>query len=70
MKETDFTSARKYFQSLKSDDRRQRNMTSLGAWVWHDEDGILKYNKDGYFEEFHERQDSDLEPATWYYHGK
>ena len=55
MKGTDFTSARKYFQSLKSDDRRQRNMTSLGAWVWHDEDGRLKYNKDGYFEEFHER---------------
>ena len=55
MKATDFTYARKYFQSLRLDERRQRNMTSQAGWVWHDIDGILKYNKDGYFEDFHER---------------
>ena len=28
---------------------------SQGAWVWHDEDELLKFSQYGYFEEFHER---------------
>ena len=55
MKGTNFETAKKYFDEVKSDERRKRNITSSAAWVWHDSDELLKFSNDGYFEKYHER---------------
>ena len=60
MKKTDLTNAKKYFDSIKNEKYRQRNVTSSSSWIWHDQDELLKHSNEGYFEKYHERS-FDLE---------
>ena len=55
MKKTDFTRAKEYIENLKSQSAKRRNVTSEAVWVWHDEDELLKFEENGYFEAYHER---------------
>ena len=55
MKSTDFSKLKQYIDMLKSQESRKRNINSRGAWVWHDDDELLKFKRYGYFEQFHER---------------
>lgn len=55
MKKADFTKANQYFQRIRTEKSRLRNITSRASWVWHDTDELLRLQTDGYFEEYHNR---------------
>lgn len=55
LKTTDFTKLKRYIDTLKSQEGKKRDLESRGAWVWHDDDELLRFKEYGYFEQFHER---------------
>ncbi|XP_066929958.1 uncharacterized protein [Clytia hemisphaerica] len=55
LKKIDLSSIGNYVTQLRHDPSRLRNVTVESGWVWADEDDLLKYEKNGYFEDYHAR---------------
>ena len=55
LKKTNLSKIVDYVTQLRHEPSSLRNVTHKGTWVWADEDDMLKYEKNGYFEKFHER---------------
>ena len=55
LKKSNLSHINTYVQHLRDDVTRLRNVSYEGAWVWADEDDMLKYEGNGYFEKYHHR---------------
>ena len=55
LKKIDLSTIDNYVTQLRHDPARLRNVTFDSSWVWADEDDMLKYEKNGYFEDYHAR---------------
>jgi len=55
LKKSNLSRLNTYVQHLRDDVKRLRNISYEGSWVWADEDDMLKYEGNGYFEKYHHR---------------
>ena len=53
-KSVNVSEVKEYFEERLQDTERRRNATSETAWLWHDEDELLRYEED-VLQGFHER---------------
>ena len=54
LQNTDLQAVKGYIANLKEEKGRKREMKSDNAWVWHDDDELLRF-QDDYFFGYHAR---------------